>query len=44
MLEENHKNILVRRIYRNTREITENWLIKIKIYKIENFNSIFSTD
>ena len=37
------KNILVRKIYQNTQEIIEDQLEKIKMYKIEKYNSIFST-
>ena len=44
MLEENHKNILVRRIYHNAHKIIKNQLKKIKIYKIKKFNSVFSTN
>jgi len=44
ILEENKKYILVRRIYQNIQEIIKNWLKKIKIYKIEKFNSVFSID
>jgi len=29
------------KIYQNTHEITENWLRKIKIYKIKKFDSVF---
>jgi hypothetical protein len=32
------------RIYQNAHKITKDWLRKIKIYKIEKFNSVFSTD
>lgn len=38
------KKILARRIYQNTEEITEDWLRKIKIYKIEKIKNIFSTN
>jgi hypothetical protein len=34
----------VRRIYQNTQQITEDWLRKIKIYKIEKFYNVFLTD
>jgi hypothetical protein len=34
----------VRKIYQNTQEIAEDWLRKIKIYKIKKFDSIFPTD
>ena len=44
MLEENQKNISVRRIYQNTQEIAEYWLKKIKIYKIEKFDNVFFID
>ena len=44
ILEENKKYIPVRRIYQNIQEIVKDWLRKIKIYKIEKFNSVFSTD
>jgi len=44
LLEENHKNIPVKRIYQNVQKIIENWLGKIKIYKIEKFDSLFSSD
>jgi hypothetical protein len=33
----------VKTIYQKTKEIIENWLRKIKIYKIGKFDSIFST-
>jgi hypothetical protein len=32
------------KIYQNTQEIVEDWLGKIKIYKIGEFDSVFSTD
>jgi hypothetical protein len=32
------------RIYQNAHKIAKDWLRKIKIYKIEKFNSVFSTD
>ena len=44
ILEENKKNISVWKIYQNTQEIVEDWLGKIKIYKIGEFDSVFSTD
>ena len=37
------KNILVKTIYQKTKEIIENWLRKIKIYKIGKFDSVVST-
>jgi hypothetical protein len=42
---EKDKNIyiLVKTIYQKTKEIIENWLRKIKIYKIRKFDSVFST-
>ena len=36
--------ISVRRIYQNIYKIIEDWLGKIKIYKIEKFDSLFSSD
>ena len=44
ILKENKKNISVWKIYQNTQEIVEDWLGKIKIYKIGEFDSVFSTD
>jgi hypothetical protein len=44
LLEENKKYISVKKIYQNAKKIIGDWLGKIKIYKIEKFNSIFSTD
>jgi hypothetical protein len=38
------KKILVRKIYQNAQEIIKNWLTKIKIYKIEKFDSEFLTN
>jgi hypothetical protein len=40
----NNKNILVRRIYQNVKEIFKDWLTKIKIYKIRKYDTIFSND
>jgi hypothetical protein len=42
-LEKDKKKILVKTIYQKTKEIIENWLRKIKIYKIRKFDSVFST-
>ena len=38
------KYISMWKIYQNTQEIVEDWLGKIKIYKIGEFDSVFSTD
>jgi len=37
------KKISVWKIYQNTQEIVEDWLGKIKIYKIGEFDGVFST-
>ena len=36
--------ISIRKIYQNVQKIIEDWLGKIKIYKIEKFDSLFSSD
>ena len=38
------KYISKKNIYLNAQEIVEDWLRKIKIYKIENFNIVFFTN
>jgi hypothetical protein len=44
ILQENKKDISIRRIYENTQEIVEDWLRNIIIYKIEKFDSVFLTN
>jgi hypothetical protein len=44
ILQENKKDISIRRIYENTQEIAEDWLRNIIIYKIEKFDSVFFTN
>jgi hypothetical protein len=34
----------VRRIYQNAQEVVEDWLRKIKIYKIEKLDNVFLTN
>ena len=41
---EQNKKISVSKTYQNAEKNAKDWLRKIKIYKIEKFNSVFSTD
>jgi hypothetical protein len=43
-LEKTQKNISIQTIYQNAKKIVEDWLKKIKIYKIGKFDNVFSID